>query len=190
MAEDNLLHFSMPFSLDRDGFFRRSCPNCGRDFKTKADPADMSSILQPAFQRIEDEIGGISLSSVDGQQTSPQHISCPYCNHHAESGDMLTVEFRQYFKRFIVREYVLPSIHRMFSGFSDGIKESSRPMGAFGIKVSFDYDSTLPPRPISGPEPPDMMPVDLLCCGKSIKVRDGYFAINRCPYCGEEVRLT
>lgn len=146
-------------------------------------------MLQPAFRRIEDEIGGISLSTSEGEQNT-QYLSCPYCNHRAESGEMLTSEFQEYLRRFIMREYVLPNIHSMFSDFSDGIKRSSHPMGAFGIKITFDYDSTLPPRPISGPEAHDMMRIDLLCCGNSIKVRDGYFAVNKCPYCGEDVMLT
>jgi DNA-directed RNA polymerase subunit RPC12/RpoP len=141
------------------------------------------------FRRIEDEIGGISLSTSEEEQ-SPRYLSCPYCNHRAESGDMLTLEFQEYLRRFIMREYVLPNIHSMFSDFANGIKPSSHSMGAFGIKITFDYDSTMPPRPISGPEAPDMMRIDLLCCGESIKVRDGYFAINKCPYCGEEVVLT
>ena len=190
MPDDNVLHFSLSFSLDRDEFFRRTCPSCGRDFKTQADPADMSSILQPAFRRIEDEIGGISLSTSDGKQKSPQYLFCPYCYYRAESGDMLTEEFHTYLHRFVMREYVLPSIHKMFSEFSEGIKQSSRPMGTFGIQITFDYDSTLPPRPISGPEAPDMMRIDLLCCGTSIKVRDGFFDVNKCPYCGEDIVLT
>ncbi|HKZ43275.1 MAG TPA: hypothetical protein VJ044_20120, partial [Candidatus Hodarchaeales archaeon] len=155
MFEDNILHFSFTFSLDKDEFFRRTCPNCGRDFKTKADPAEMSSILQPAFRRIEDEVGGFSLSTSGGEK-EPQYLSCPYCNHRAESGDMLTNEFQEYLRRFIIREYVLPNIHCMFSDFSDGIQRSSRSMGSFGIKIKFDFDSTLPPRPVSGPEAPDM----------------------------------
>ena len=149
----------------------------------------MSSILQPAFRRIENEIGEIKLST-PGEGHSPQYLFCPYCNHRAESGDMLTEEFQEHLRRFVMREYVLPMIHNMFSNFSDGIRRPSRSMRSFGIKLSFDFDSTLPPRPISGPEPPDMMRIDLLCCGESIKVRDGYFHINKCSYCGEDVMLT
>lgn len=189
MAEDNILHFSFSFSLDKDEFFRRTCHNCGRDFKTKVDPADLTSMLQPAFRRIEDEIGGIGLSTSEGEQNT-QYLSCPYCNHRAESGDMLTSEFQEYLRRFIIREYVLPHIHSMFSELSDSMKRSSRSMGSFGIKFSFDYDSTLSPRPISGPEAPDMMKIDLLCCGKSIKVRDRYYYVDKCPYCEEDVVLT
>jgi hypothetical protein len=189
MTKDNILRFSFTFSLDKDEFFRRTCPNCGRDFKTKADAADMSSILQPAFRRIESEIDGITLSTSDADQ-SPQYLSCPYCNHRAESGDMLTEGFLEYLRRFVIREYVLPSIHRMFSDFSGGLKRSNRPTGFFRIEMKFDFDSTLPPRPLSGPEAPDMMRIDLLCCGKSIKVHDGYFELNKCPYCGEAVILS
>ncbi|HPO87566.1 MAG TPA: hypothetical protein PLN86_17130 [Candidatus Hydrogenedentes bacterium] len=189
MSDDNTLHFSFTFLLDRDEFFRRTCPNCGRDFKTKVDPADLTSMLQPTFRRIEDEVGEISLSTSEGEQ-SPQYLSCPYCNHRAETGEMLTSEFQEYMKRFITREYVLPQINNLFSEFSDSMKRTSRSTGSFGIKISFDYDSTLPPRPISGPEAPDMMRIDMLCCGNSIKVRDGYFAINKCPYCDEDVMLT
>ena len=189
MSEDNTLHFSFTFSLDRDHFFRRTCPNCGRDFKTKVDDADMSSILQPAFRQIESEIDGITLSTPNGEQP-PQYLSCPYCNHCAESGNMLTTEFQEYLRRFVMREYVLPMIHNMFSGFSDDIKRSTRSMRSSGFKVSFDFDSTLPPRPISGPEAPDMMRIDLLCCGKSVKVHDGYFGINQCPFCGEDIMVS
>jgi hypothetical protein len=188
MSEDNVLHFSVPFSLDKDDYFRRTCPNCGRDFKTKADPADMSSIIQPAFRQIEDEVVGISLSTVPGEE-NPQFLSCPYCNHRAESGDFFTREFHEYLRRYIVREYVLPTIHNALADFSDGLKRSSSPRSGFGIQVKFDSDSTLPPRPITGPESPDMMRIDLLCCGKSIKVRDGYFVVNKCTFCGEDVFL-
>lgn len=60
MSDDNILHFSFTFSLDRDEFFRRTCSNCGRDFKTKVDPDVM---ISTAFRRIEDEIGRVSLST-------------------------------------------------------------------------------------------------------------------------------
>jgi hypothetical protein len=188
MVEDDSIQFSLTFALDRDEFFRRSCPNCGGDFKTKVDPGDMSFLLQPAFRRIESEIGGITLSTSNGDQT-PHYLSCPYCNYRAKSGDMLTEEFQGYLKRFVIREYVLPKINSMFSDFSDSLKRNSRSGGFFRIEFKADFDSSLPSRPISGPEPPDMMKIELLCCGETIKVRDGYFDLDKCPHCGEDVKL-
>lgn len=188
MSDDDSVRFSISFALDKDEFLRRTCPSCGREFKTKADPADLSSILQPAFRRIEAEIGEISLSIAEGKSSS-QFLSCPYCNYHAESGDMLTKEFRAYLKRFIMREYMLPKINDIFSDFADGLKSTSRSNSFFRIETKADFENTLPPRPISGPEPPDMTKVEMLCCGQVIKIYDGWFDLEKCPFCKAEIRI-
>ena len=61
IQSDDVVRFHLTFSLDRGRFFRRTCPSCGRDFKTQADEADLATLLQPAFQR---------LVSILGQQTT------------------------------------------------------------------------------------------------------------------------
>jgi len=188
MSEDDSVRFSITFALDKDECFRRTCPNCGRDFKTQADPADLSSILQPAFRRIETEIGEISLSAAEGE-TSQQYLSCPYCNYRAESGDMLTNQFQVYLKRFVNREYVLPKINKMFSDFANGLKSSSRSNSIIKFEIKADFDNTFPPRPISGPESPDMTKVEMLCCGRMIKIYDDWFDLEKCPFCETEVRI-
>lgn len=188
LEDKEIVHFSITYSLDRDGFFRRTCPNCGRDFKTKSDPSDITSVLQPAFKRIEKEIGEISLPITD-TESNPQYLSCPYCNHHAESGDMITKDFSVYLKRLIMREYVLPKIKNMLSDFAQGLKSTSKSNSFISFEINADFDSNLPPRLISGPEPPDMTKVEMLCCGKEIKILDGWFELEKCPYCGTDVRI-
>lgn len=188
MSDDESVHFSITFALDRDEFLRRTCPICGRSFKTQADPEDLASILQPAFKRIENEIGGISLST-EQENIKLQYLFCPYCNHHAESGDMLTNEFQIYLKRFVMREYVLPKINNMFAGFADGLKSTARSNSFLRLEVKADFDNVLPPRPISGPEPPDMTKVEMLCCGRVIKIYDGWFELEECPFCGSKVQI-
>lgn len=188
MSDEDSVRFSITFDLDRDEFLRRTCPSCGRDFKTQANPDDLSSILQPAFRRIEEEIGGISLSTSDGE-ASPQSLSCPYCNYRAEAGEMLTEQFMVYLKRFVMREYVLPKINDMFSDFADGLGSNSRSNSFFRIEIKADFENTLPTRPISGPEPPDMTKVEMICCGRMIKVYDDWFDLEKCPFCETEVRI-
>ena len=52
-AEETDLHrYGFTYALDRDGFFRRACPSCGREFKVKAAPEDLAYSLQPAFREI------------------------------------------------------------------------------------------------------------------------------------------
>jgi len=188
MSDDDSVRFSITFALDKDEFLRRTCPSCGREFKTQADPADMSSILQPAFRRIETEIGEIRLSTTEGE-SNPQYLSCPYCNYRAESGDMLTQTFQIYLKRFIVREYVLPKVNGMLSDFAEGLKSTSRSNSFFSIEMKADFENTLSPRPISGPEAPDMTKVEMLCCGRTIKIYDGWYDLEKCPFCETEIRI-
>ena len=49
MTDDEKITFSFTFSLDRDNFFRRTCPSCGRDFKTEVEPNDLAAIIQTMF---------------------------------------------------------------------------------------------------------------------------------------------
>lgn len=188
MSDEDSVRFSITFALDKDEFLRRTCPSCGRDFKTQVDPSDLSSILQPAFRRIEAEIGEVTISTANGE-SSPQYLSCPYCNHRVESGDMLTKEFQVYLKRFAIREYVLPKINNMFSNFAEGLSSSSKANSLFSIEINVDFENTLPPRPISGPEPPDMTKVEMLCCGRMIKIYDGWFGLEKCPFCETEIQI-
>lgn len=188
MTDEDSVRFSITFALDKDEYLRRTCPSCGRDFKTQADPADLSSMLQPAFRRIEAELGEMFVSAAGGE-TKTQYLSCPYCNYRAESGDMLTSEFQSYLKCFVMREYVLPKINNMFSDSANGLKSSSRSNSFIKFEIKADFDNTLPPRPISGPEPPDMTKVEMLCCGRMIKIYDGWFDLEKCPFCGTEVRI-
>ena len=187
---EDVTRFHLTFSVDRDGFFRRSCPSCGRDFKTEINEADLATSLQPAFRQMGLEIG--TEHSEEREEETHEHLYCPYCEHYAESEDMLTQTFVSYLQRYVMHEYVLSMVNRMLSdvaGTSGDIgKGSSRGLTSF--EVSLEYNRpVLPPRPISGPEPPDMTIVELLCCGKRIKIMDGWYGLNLCPYCGTRVWL-
>ena len=181
--------FSLTYSTDRDHFFRRCCPSCGRDFKMQVDEADLAAALQPAFRRMGLEVGEQPNEKADDRH--PQLICCPYCEHCAESSDTLTATFSKYLERYIMREYILPQVNHLLGGFADSVGGNHSGSGGpitFGIRVEHQR-TVMPPRPISGPEPPDMIIVELLCCGKKVKILDGWYGLSRCPYCGTRVTL-
>ncbi len=186
---DEPVRFSLTFSTDKDHFFRRSCPSCGRDFKLEVDEADLITTLQPAFQRMGLEVG--AELSPEGNVEDPQYIYCPYCEHRVEASETLTSSFEEYLKRYALREYILPKVNAMLSGFADSFGRSGRrSQGLISFEVEFKHERpVLPPRPISGPEPPDMTIVELLCCGKRVKISANWYGLKRCPYCGTEVAL-
>ncbi len=190
--QENNKHFSITFSLDRGDYFRRACPSCGRHFKTKAGASDLAAAFQPAFQQQGIEIGLASTSTGDaGVEQAETYVYCPYCGDKAKTSDTLTSVFSEYAKRYVMREVVLPQLNKTFSDLEDSFRGSGSSSGGFlSIKVKFEqHKEVLPPRPISGPEPPDMLVVELLCCGKHAKIIDGWHGLMTCPYCGNTCQL-
>lgn len=189
-TEENIKHYSITFSLDRGEYFRRACPSCGRHFKTKAGSADLVSAFQPVFKQQGIEIGlaHSDSSGVTSDQIA-QYMHCPYCGHQAEPSEMHTSTFSAYAKRYVMREVVLPQVNRLFSDMEDSFAGSSSG-GLFSVRMTFEHHKdVLPPRPISGPEPPDMQVVEFLCCRKYAKILDGWHWLITCPYCGSTCQL-
>jgi len=188
----DIYRYRMTVPLDRDQCFRRACPSCGRHFKTEVEPGDWATMLQPAFQQMGLEIGEAPPSQDklgEGQPTG--YLYCPYCGHYAEASDMLTPTFFKYLERYAMREIVLPQMRRMLSDFADSSnRRRPRRRNTFSIEMEFKYDDPgLPPRPIAGPEPPDMTRVEFLCCGKRAKILDGWRDLVVCPFCGTSTEL-
>lgn len=174
-------HFS--YSLDRKHFFRRACPKCGLEFKTKADPGDVASILQPAFRQLGLEIGEDPENGED-QEKPKTYLTCPYCGDQSEISDFLTPAFISYLKRFVLREIMLPKINGLFEDLANSVGHHKSGGGFLSIEFSMEFNRSLyPPRPIAGPEAPDMKIIDLGCCSKEIKILENWKCEIFCPYC-------
>jgi len=186
-SSDSKIQFNVSISTDRDKFLRRTCPSCGRDFKTAIDPADLAWALSTQIRRMGLEIGAVP----DDEIEAPQHqLLCPYCQHSSKASEMHTKETIEYLKRFVYRDYVVPMINKTFSDLEDSIGGGSRGGGFISVSVSFKHEPIpIPPRPIHGPEPADMQIVDFLCCGKQIKIADSWADVTECIYCRTRVAL-
>ena len=186
-APENQISFNIPIGTDRDKFLRRTCPSCGRDFKTEVDPADLAWALTSQIARASEELG---LPAVNApEETAESQVRCPYCQHAAPSSEVHTEETIDYLKRFAYRNYLIPKLNEMFSDLEDSIGRGGGGSGGFiSFSVSFEHEPMpLPPRPIHGPEPPDMKIVEFLCCGRKMKIADNWTAVSECIYCGVKV---
>ena len=122
VQQDDVRQFHLSFSLDKDGFFRRSCPSCGRDFKTQVDDANLVTSLEPAFRQMGLEIGARPSENYRIQE----YLYCPYCEYHAESGDMLTRVFVSYLRRYAMREFILPMVNKSLSSTADTFRTTGK----------------------------------------------------------------
>ncbi|MCS3659905.1 hypothetical protein [Salinibacter ruber] len=182
-AED-MQHYSVAVSQDRDGFFRLTCPSCGLDFKIQSSDADLQHILEAQIRRVERDMKG------EESEDSSTSLTCPYCGYRDALNEMYTEEAQEYFQRVVHRELIVPMMNDFANKLAKSWERGNR--GSSSL-ISFEADTSreiLPPRPIHGPEPADMKIVEFLCCGERAKIRDRWYAVNTCPFCKTNVQLS
>lgn len=108
-SEDgNEVKFHISVVLDRDGFFRRACDSCGREFKTEAEPED----LQWALAQCRRE--GVETEPRTDAAGAVETLRCPFCDHEALGRDMHTDETVEYLRRLVYRDLVIPQLNAVF----------------------------------------------------------------------------
>ena len=183
-AKDTSLALSV--STDADGFLRRACPSCGREFKTDVDEADLAGVLAPTVAKVGGQIGSIPFEA--NKEQPEEKIRCPFCRHRSNASDFLTDDLVAYVRSIVLREIVIPAVNKAFGGLADRFS-GSRSESCLSIR--FEHDSEVrPPRPVHGPEPRDMKIVRLLCCDRRFKVPERWYAVTICPYCETDIRVS
>lgn len=147
---------------DSQGFVRRECPSCHRHFKTRPSPGDGLSVLQRLGLVLPHE----NPHEIDGGRAR----RCLYCGRSAPADGWLTAEQRDHLARVAaawaaeVRSEQARSLH---------------PPGARRpAPSSSDRRVSMPP------EPDDLEPVPLLCCGEEAKALKDWRGSVYCPRCG------
>ena len=155
MTDEFSLSVSVP--LDSDGFLRRECPTCEREFKwwTSPDQADDEETPVP-----------------DGG------YFCPYCAIQAPPDAWHTRPQIAMYEGFAAREVLGPEIKKLQSALGDVGTNS----GGL-IEPKLDYE--LPPEPEPLSEDDDMRRVDFSCHpDEPVKVLDGWEKPVHCLLCG------
>lgn len=146
----------MSLPLDSEGFLRRECPTCEREFKWLHTP--------------DDEI-----------ETKPQsQVSyfCPYCRVNAEAGAWYTKAQLELARSTLMAEVVDPMLHE-FANDIENIGRSSR--GMISAEVSFQS----PEKPQGLTEVDDMKRVEFSCHpSEPLKILEDWDRPVRCLICG------
>jgi DNA-directed RNA polymerase subunit RPC12/RpoP len=181
--DSSTVSFSVSLSTDREGFLRRECVSCGREFKTEVDSSELTWALAAQCERAGLQVG-MTTGSDDGP---PPVLRCPFCGHEAPGTDMHTRETIDYMKRLVYREYVVPMLNRFTADLEKSFGRRGRSGGLFSISMEFKGSREIAPvRPMHGPDSPDMKIIQFLCCGKQIKVPEAW-DVAACSYCGNKV---
>jgi hypothetical protein len=161
------IHLSMSLPLDSDGFLRRECPTCEREFKWLPSPDPEAG---------EDTVGG----AVEVAE-EPESYYCPYCAIAAPLDAWLTKAQVSVMEEIVQRELVKPELGKLEREI-DRLNRSSG--GLIGIEAHLERDEPEPAPELD--ETDDMRRVDFTCHPvEPVKVLDDRDGPVRCLICGE-----
>jgi hypothetical protein len=152
------VRMSMSLPVDSDGFLRRACPTCEREFK-----------WLPAREGAEDVA-----------QPEDAGYFCPYCGVQAPSESWLTEAQVALAQNIVAREAVAP----LLRDFGRSLEDMGRQSGGF-ITASVNYEEPEEADPLT--EDDDMRRVDFACHPtEPVKVLDDWKEPIYCLVCGAQ----
>jgi hypothetical protein len=165
MSDEVQLSMSLP--LDSDGFLRRECPTCEREFKWLPSPDPES-----------DE--GDAVGTTEATE-APDGYYCPYCAVTAPPDAWLTNAQVAAAEELVQRELVDPELHTLKREID---RLNRRSGGLIDIDVRLERDEPEPAPELD--EPDDMRRVDFSCHPpEPVKVLDDWESPVHCLICGE-----
>jgi uncharacterized Zn-finger protein len=159
----------VPFPLDEEGFFRRACPLCSREFKVLLKPDELGQLQQLNYL-----VDGEESEEKTDEEDDEKHYFCPYCGQRSPHDEWWTEEQRAYI-HVIVSNIAATLLNEHFvrplrSMNSDFIKITSNEMPQKEAWIS--------------PEASDLTRFDLPCCVRSLKIAEEWTQEVHCFFCG------
>jgi len=171
------IKMNISFPLDNDGFFRRACPFCQREFKIKISNEELKNLIQKSEDSYMLKKEEISLSEKESfKENEIKEFYCPYCGQEASAGRWWTIEQKKYIQTYM--ENIMTDI--INKNFVEKMKK-----GFQGNKfIKFEGKKLKMKEPQISSDDNDMMIINLSCCQSKIKILKGWAKIVYCFYCG------
>ncbi|MDO8885968.1 hypothetical protein [Candidatus Oleimmundimicrobium sp.] len=172
------IEMNLPFPLDDNGYFRRECPFCCKEFKVLLEKEELTDLAQKGLDSFMVETQ--EATNLDEDEHSEVEFTCPYCGQAAVSGNWWTQEQLAYIS--VVTKNIMAKI--VNENLIRPLKRTSRKYGSGMISVQFEGKEMEQQEPWISPEVNDMKVYDLPCCQRKIKVEDGWASRVFCFFCG------
>ena len=168
------IEMKITFPLDSDGFFRRECPFCNREFKIMIEENEKRDLAQ---KQIESFMLNSESIAEDREDIKVENERvCPYCEQKAPKTSWWTKEQSEYIKRYIkncandlINEHFIKKLERTFAG---------------SKSVTFKGKELPLEEPWISPETDDMEKFELPCCKQAIKIDEKWSGEVHCFFCG------
>jgi len=172
------IHISISMPLD-EGFLRRECPFCHKEFKIQLEEQDLEDLIQKGLDSFM-TIQGDEDSEEESDTDSETFYFCPYCGQEASEDSWWTQEQLAYFRVYaknimakLLNENLIRPLKKTFRGQKSDF-----------FSISFKAKEMEQQEPWISPEPNDMEIFELPCCQKKIKIEDNRSKPIHCFFCG------
>ena len=177
----SIISFSISLPLDSDGFLRRECPLCLRQFKIETTEADRHSLIERELEAYLLQEGlEIRAEGADTTGANEDELWCPYCGQTAPRGQWWTQEQIAYIHVFaynimaqIINDQLIRPMKRRFPRRRGGL-----------VTIKFEGKLMEYQEPWISPEPDDMAIHTLPCCDLRVKVDEDWSRPMYCYRCG------
>ena len=163
----------MTLPLDSDGFLRRECPSCERQFKwrpTQSEETDLSEVGDGDSD---------TLNESQGANAAPEFYYCPYCYDPGALNAWWTQEQLAYGRELAAAEVLGPELRDL----ADSMMRLNRSGGLVGVHVDVNMPILSRPEPLT--EPDDMVRVDFPChLDEPLKIDEAWDEEVACLLCG------
>lgn len=168
----------MLFPVDDEGYFRRECPYCRKEFKVLLEKNEMGDMIR----QLEDSylIDESSELKTDDDREQEALFTCPYCGQEADGDSWWTQEQLLYIRTHLenlaadmINEQFVRPLKRKFG------RKTSGP-----VSIRFEGEEMEKKQAWMSPEASDMKIFDLLCCGRKVKIEPEWSETVYCFFCG------
>ena len=163
------------FPLDDEGFFRRECSLCCREFKVCLRENELGQLAQCRIDNFLVEQGIEEALAEDGDEDEKDQY-CPYCGQSAPPDHWWTQEQLAYVH--VIASNVMADLLNKHL-----IRPLKRNRGRSSF-IRFEGKEMKKNEEWISPEVSDMTMVDLPCCKRQIKVLDDWGSAVHCFFCG------
>lgn len=166
------------FPVDNEGYFRRECPYCCKEFKVLLEKNEMEDIIS----QLEDSysLDESSEPKIDDYREQEALFTCPYCGQEGDRGSWCTQEQLLYITTHLenlaadmLNEQFIRPLKRKFG------RKTSGP-----VSIRFEGKEMEKKKAWMSPEASDMKIFDLLCCGRKVKIEPEWSKMVYCFFCG------
>ena len=171
------IKMNLSFPLDTDGFFRRECPFCFREFKILLRKEELVDLTQKG---IDSYMIDQKEEVTDEEEEIHSEYFCPYCGQKASHDCWWTQEQLAYINvvtKNMIAKMINEQLIRPFK------KTSGRTSGGL-ISIKFEVKDMKHQKPWISPEVNDMNIFCLPCCKRKMKIEENWTGKVYCFFCG------